>query len=113
VTLARPQAVAVSGTHASKAPVQKEAPGGGKKESDIVVGRLSSQRESLALQIDEILEHPDELQTFSGQLFLVAEMFNDSFAISKAPKELFQGRTRGMLVGPLKMVPLRDQYSGA
>lgn len=82
-----------------KEPARKEAPAGGKKESDIVTSRLFSQRERLGAQIDEILAQDDQLPKFSGQRFLVAEMFNDSFAISKAPRDLFQGKTRGMLVG--------------
>lgn len=80
-----------------KEPARREAPGGGKKETDVVSDRLSQQRAALDRDISVILDAVGPANTFAGQILVVAEMFDDSFAISKSPKDLFLGES-GTLV---------------
>lgn len=80
-----------------KEPARREAPGGGKKEADIVSDRLNQQRVALDRDLSVIMNAISPATTFAGQLLIVAEMFDDSFAISKSPKDLFLGES-GTLV---------------
>lgn len=77
-------------------PVQKEAPSRGKKESHIKKERLEAQREALAAQIAAI-RAGRSARRFGEHMLLVAEMFADSFAPSKAPRDLFKGFTGSLL----------------
>jgi hypothetical protein len=79
--------------------VKKEATSGGKKESDIVVSRLQSQRAALSRQVSTLRATQQTLPKFSDQTLLVAEMFDDSFSFSKTPRDLFRGRDGTLLRG--------------
>jgi hypothetical protein len=74
-----------------KTRIQTEATAGGKKEKHVVKARLPQQRIALAKQISDILRKEDDPLMFGGYRLLVAEMFSDSLAISKSPKDLFRG----------------------
>jgi hypothetical protein len=82
-----------------KAAIKREAQGGGKKESDVVVHRLNAQRLTLARQVSRLRAAQKGLQLFSDHILLVAEMFDDSFAFSKTPRDLFRGRDGVLLRG--------------
>jgi Subtilase family len=74
-----------------KEAAEKEASGGGKKESDIVSERLTSQRLVLADEVSNLRGSSSRVNSFSGDILLVSEMFDDSFAVSKSPRDLFRG----------------------
>jgi hypothetical protein len=79
--------------------VKREATSGGKKESDIVVSRLQSQRAVLSRQVSTLRATQRTLPKFADQTLLVAEMFDDSFSFSKTPRDLFRGRDGTLLRG--------------
>jgi hypothetical protein len=80
--------------------VKREATSGGKKEADIVVSRLQSQRAALSRQVSALRAPQRALLKFGDQTLLVAEMFDDSFSFSKTPRDLFRGRDGTLLRGP-------------
>jgi hypothetical protein len=79
--------------------VRREAPSGGKKETDIVISRLEEQRNALGLQVSAIRDDLANLQVFGEKTLLVAEMFDDSFSFSKTPRDLFRGHDGTLLRG--------------
>ena len=81
-------------------PTMKEAPGGGKKESDVVQSRLERQRKVLLADVNEIQASGPKLHFFGGSILLVARMFEDSFAVSKTPRDLFRGGTEVLIRRP-------------
>lgn len=79
--------------------VRREATSSGKKETDVVVSRLPSQRRTLSQQVATLSDTQRTLPKFAARVLLVAEMFEDSFSFSKTPKDLFRGRDGTMLRG--------------
>src|ERR1043165_5412979 len=74
-----------------KEAAKKEAPRGGKKESDVVTARLPTQRQVLAEQVVNLQTSSARLKSFASDAIIVAEMFDDSFSVSKSPRDLFYG----------------------
>src|SRR4051794_9165634 len=74
-----------------KKAAERDALGGGKKESDIVSSRLVTQRRVLSDQVRGLIRESKDLKLFAGDVILIAEMFDDSFAVSRTPRDLFTG----------------------
>lgn len=83
-----------------KTPAKKQGQGGGKKATDIVASRLDGQRTKLAQQVRSLRASASNLRAFNGTFLLVAEMFDDSFATTKTPRDLFRFSGQSMLKGP-------------
>jgi Subtilase family len=83
----------------TKKRIQKEAPTGGKKEKHVVAERLGQQRQVLSQQVATLRSSEGDAFTFAGYRLFVAEMFSDSLAISKSPKDLFRGRDGSLITG--------------
>src|SRR5688572_8329101 len=78
-------------------PSTKDATLGGKREKDVVTARLYSQRQALVRDVSRLRE--SSLNIFGGQFLVVAEMFDDSFAPTKSPRDLFRGENGILLRG--------------
>lgn len=77
-----------------KEPVPRTAPAGGKTEDDVKHERLDAQRRRLTAAMREMRAQASggRLNIFGGYTLLVAEMFEDSFATSWTPRNLFRVR---------------------
>lgn len=84
-----------------KEPVGTPAPPGGKKESDIVVSRLETQRQKLLSDIQDIVSSRSTLNFFNDKILVSVRMFADSFAVSKSPKDLISVSGENLLTRPL------------
>ena len=70
------------------------------KEGDIKHERLEHQRSKLAGEVEQLFAVRNELPVFGGKMLLVAEMFDDSFAMSKTPTDLFLGPNSSLILSP-------------
>lgn len=85
-----------------KEPVRETASGGGKNRNQIVQGRLERQRQALSSQLLNVKEGVDIGDTTEGYLTLAIEMFDDSYAPSLTPKDLFSNLNSAPLIAPYK-----------
>ena len=77
--------------------------GGGKSRSGIAAERLESQRGVLSHQLMDLYSRREDLlRRFSGRALIVARMFDDSFAKSWTPGDLFTPVSGAQLVLPIK-----------
>jgi hypothetical protein len=83
-----------------KEPARRPAPAGGKKEADIVANRLDAQRANLLSDVRALSASGVADNNFGGHFHAVAEMFDDSFAPSKTPRDLFTIGGGSLLRGP-------------
>jgi hypothetical protein len=74
-----------------KEPMPKLANAGGKKEKDIKRARLATQRRVLTARMKDLREAAidESLNVFGGYTLLIADMFDDSFATTWTPRNLF------------------------
>lgn len=83
-------------------PKLASARGGGKSSSSIVDRRLDGQRDVLSRQLMDLYSRRDDLKQFAGGTLIVAQMFDDSFAKSWTPDDLFAPVSGAQLVLPVK-----------
>ena len=81
-------------------PRPEPRPGGGKDASKIVTSRLQQQQESLAGACEQIYRQRAHYPTYAGKVHLIASMFDDSFAPSHTPRDLFHEDMGCRLVAP-------------
>jgi hypothetical protein len=83
-------------------PAPKAGSRGGKGRQSINVARLPEQIRVLGAASRALLGSRAQLPTFSGKTHLVARMFIDSLAPTKAPNDLFHPTQACQLVAPVK-----------
>ena len=81
-------------------PRPEARPGGGKDASRIVTSRLQQQQERLAGACEQIFRQRTHYPTYAGKVHLIASMFEDSFAPSHTPQDLFNEDMGCRLVAP-------------
>ncbi|WP_426315480.1 S8 family peptidase [Methylobacterium fujisawaense] len=96
-----------------KEPISSEAPTGGKGEDDIVVERLQRQRQKLSDDLNNIIASGDQLNYFGSRILLNIEMYSDSFAVTKKPKDLLTIAGESLLTRPLETGYLAEVASSA
>lgn len=73
-----------------------------KPRSSIAAERLESQRSVLSRQLEDLYSRREDLPRFSGRVLIVTQMFDDSFAKSWTPDDLFARASGAQLVLPIK-----------
>ena len=81
-------------------PRPEPPPGGGKNASKIVTSRLLQQQHVLASACEQIFRQRARYPTYGGKIHLIASMYNDSFAPSYTPRDLFNEDMGCRLVAP-------------
>lgn len=81
-------------------PRPEPRPGGGKDASKIVTSRLLQQQEVLASACEQIFRQRAHYPTYAGKVHLIASMYDDSFAPSHTPRDLFNEDMGCRLVAP-------------
>ena len=81
-------------------PRPEPRPGGGKDASKIVTSRLLQQQEVLASACEQIFRQRAHYPTYAGKVHLIASMYDDSFAPSHTPRDLFNEDLGCRLVAP-------------
>ena len=76
--------------------------GGGKSAGGIKTDRLTDQRRRLAAQFTEMASHIASQPRFNNRAVVYAAMFDDSFAPTWTPSDLFQGEHGGQLIAPYR-----------
>lgn len=88
-----------------KDPKPESVSGGGKNATSIIAARLLEQRRTLSRQFMALSEQAATRPRFDGRIVLYAAMFDDSFAPSYTPSDLFNPTREARLI-----VPYRSGY---
>jgi hypothetical protein len=86
----------------TKDPKPEGITGGGKNAGGIKTERLNAQRRALAKQFVSLAENASRRPSFDGRVVLYAAMFDDSFAPTWTPSDLFQAARDARLVTPYR-----------
>ena len=83
-------------------PTPRRATGGGKSKKDIKIERLDSQRSVLSKKFHSMASSAHVQPNFNRNVVIYADMFDDSFAASYAPKDIFSVNRGAFLTIPYK-----------
>ncbi|MEY8831820.1 hypothetical protein AB9K29_01570 [Phaeobacter italicus] len=86
----------------TKDPKPEGVSGGGKNADSIITDRLPEQRRALSRQFRDLAEQAAQQPRFDGRVVLYASMFDDSFAPSYTPNDLFQATRSARLIAPYR-----------
>lgn len=86
----------------TKKPSPTSTTGGGPTKEDIIESRLDEQRRTLSSNIETLVENASSRVTHAGQIHLVATMFDESYAPTWTPRDLFNERYDCRLVAPAR-----------
>jgi hypothetical protein len=96
----------------TKEPKPEGISGGGKNVYGIKAERLSSQRNALATQFAGLAKLAAQRPRFDGRVMIYAAMFDDSFAPTWTPSDLFHVTRHARLVAPYKTGYLVEVVAG-
>ena len=83
-------------------PVPKPPSGGGKGRASIVEPRFAQQQKRLQKQAQKLYVHRETFPAFAGKALVAVRMFQDSFAPSHTPDDLFAPEYGCRLVAPFR-----------
>lgn len=86
----------------TKDPKPEGVSGGGKNADSIMTDRLPEQRRALSRQFRDLAAQAAQRPRFDGRVVLYASMFDDSFAPSYTPNDLFQATRSARLIAPYR-----------
>lgn len=86
----------------TKDPKPEGVSGGGKNADSIITDRLPEQRRALSRQFRDLAEQAAQQPRFDGRVVLYASMFDDSFAPSYTPNDLFEATRSARLIAPYR-----------
>ncbi len=81
-------------------PTPASVPGGGKSRKSIVQSRLAEQKIKLSNDLTKISQNDKPIVSHAGKIHIVAKMFEDSFAPSWTPDDIFTPETKCRIVAP-------------
>lgn len=97
-----------------KIPVRPETrTGGGKSGRSIKIERLAQQTANLLLEAETLRNNARQRPTFAGHVHVVAQMFDDSFATTHTPNDLFESVDGFEIVAALDDGYLIEAHAGA
>lgn len=84
----------------TKDPRPEGITGGGKNARGIKQERLAEQRKTLGKQFKELASRKSQLNSFGQKTIVYASMFNDSYAPTWTPSDIFQSDRGAKLIAP-------------